>query len=182
MGDSATTRPVTPDDAADVRNNCFSMNTLEEVQDRIAEALEMPAKETGVQLVAEFEGAVIGTASVRRESHPLRAHRAELDDIVVHGDYWRRGFARQLVEECFRFAQSLGIEIVEVSVRGGTPAEHVYRRLGFIEYGRLPRGLLEPWGDQQVFDEVFFYQPVGQPRPQEGTASRHLSEGAAAGD
>ena len=182
MSDSATIRPVTLNDAVDVRNNCFSMNTLEEVQARLTRTLEMFEEGTGVQLVAEFEGAVVGTAYLRRDPNPLRAHRAQLDDSVVHGGYWRRGFARQLVEECFRFARSLGIEIVEVSVRGGTPAEHVYRRLGFIECGRLPRGIVEPWGEQQVFDEVFFYQPVEQPRPQDGTAILHLSESAAAGD
>jgi ribosomal protein S18 acetylase RimI-like enzyme len=136
------------------------MSTLEQVQERIAEAVEMLNEETGVQLVAAFEGAVIGTVAIRRRSHPLLAHRAELEDVVVHGDYWRRGFARQLVDECFLYARSLGIEIVEVSVRGGTSAEDVYRRLGFIEYGRLPRGIIEPWGERLAYDEVFFYQPV----------------------
>jgi len=51
-------------------------------------------------------------------------------------------------------------EILEIGVRGGTPAEEVYRRLGFTEYARLPQGIKEPWGDGNVFDEILFYQPV----------------------
>ena len=49
--------------------------------------------------------------------------------------------------------------------RADTPAEQVYPRLGFVEYGRLPRGIKESWGDQRVFDMVYLYQPLG---PTEG--------------
>ena len=55
---------------------------------------------------------------------------------------------------------SMGIEILEVGCRGGTPAEEVYRRLGFIECGRLPGGIVEPWGERRAYDEVSFYMPV----------------------
>jgi GNAT superfamily N-acetyltransferase len=92
--------------------------------------------------------------------HPLFAHRAELDDVVVHRDYQRQGIARRLVEEARDYARSMGIEMLETSCRGGTPAEQVYPRLGFIEYGRLLRGIKEPWGDHHVFDMVYFYQPL----------------------
>ena len=34
--------------------------------------------------------------------------------------------------------------------------EEVCRRLGFIEWDRMPRRLKEPWGEQKVFDEVYF--------------------------
>jgi hypothetical protein len=54
----------------------------------------------------------------------------------------------------------MGVEILEIRVRGGTPAEEVYRRLGFIEYACLPGGIKEPWGDGNVFDEVLLYLPV----------------------
>lgn len=50
----------------------------------------------------------------------------------------------------------MGSEIVETNARRGEAAEHVYRRLGFREWGRLPGGLHQSWGKVRVFDEVYF--------------------------
>jgi GNAT superfamily N-acetyltransferase len=153
-------RPVRLSDAVDLRDNCFSMNALEEVQSRIRTNLRTLEEGSGLQLVAEVDGRVVGTVALNRHTHPLFAHRAQVDDVVVHGDYQRRGIARRLVAELRNRAQAMGVEILEVSCRAGTAAEQVYPRLGFIEYGRLPRGIKEPWGDYQVFDMVYLYQPL----------------------
>jgi len=157
---AVTVRPVQLSDAADVQDNCFTMNTLEEVQSHIRANLQASEEEKGLQLVAEVDGKAVGTVILTRNSHPLFTHRAELGSLVVHGDYQRRGIARRLVEESRSYAQSMGIEILEISCRAGTPAEQVYPRLGFIEYGRLPQGIKEPWGDHNAFDIVYFYQPL----------------------
>ena len=135
-------------------------SSWEEVRARIEDTLQLFEEGRGVQLVAEVDGRVVGTATLRRHSHPLVAHRAELEDIVVHGSHQRQGIARRLIEESRTYAHPMGIEILEVSCRAGTVAETVYARLGFIEYGRLPRGIIEPWGERDVFDQVYFYQPL----------------------
>jgi hypothetical protein len=36
----------------------------------------------------------------------------------------------------------------------------VYRRLGFVEWGRLPRGIVEPREEPKVYDQVHFYMPI----------------------
>jgi GNAT superfamily N-acetyltransferase len=153
-------RPVETGDVQELQENCFLMNTLEELRDRVDGNLRMHEEGEGMQLVAEVDGAVIGTATLRRNPHPLFAHRAELDSIVVHGDYQRRGIARQMVQASREYARSLGIEILETSCRGGTAAETAYARMGFVEYGRLPGGIVEPWDDRQNYDQVFFYLTV----------------------
>ena len=147
--DMITIRPVEREDAADLLENCFSMSTLEGVQKRIENTIQMLEEGTGVRFVAEVDGVVVGTVMLKRNSHPLYAHRAEVFDIVVCGYYQRRGIAA-----------SMGVEILEIGVRGGTPAEEVYRRLGFIEYARLPEGIKEPGDGGNIFDEIRFYQPV----------------------
>jgi len=156
-------RPVEPTDAEQLRDNCFSMNTLDQIQDLIQQNLAAFEEGKRVQLVAEVEGAVIGTVILARKEHPLEAHRAEVFSLVVHPDYQRRGIARRLVEACKPYASQMGIEVLEVSCRAGTVAETVYRHLDFIEWGRLPRGLIEPWGDHAVYDVVHFYQPLTEP-------------------
>jgi len=154
-------RPVRLSDAFQVRENCFSMNTLGEVESQIQSNLELASQGKVAQLVAEVDGMAVGIVSLIRQSHPLHAHRAEVAGLVVHPDYQRRGIARQLVIACRQQAQSMGIQILEISCRGGEPAEQIYSKLGFHEYGRLPRGIIEPWGEKKVFDEVYFFQPVG---------------------
>jgi len=160
--DSAiTVRPVQPQDAAQLRDNCFSSNTLAQVEERIARNVQAYRERSEVHLVAEVEGVVAGTGGLVRRTHPLEAHRGELVSLVVHPDYQRRGIARRIVAELCDKAAEFGLTILEVGCRGGTPAETVYRRLGFIECGRLPGGLVEPWREGQVYDEISFYMPLG---------------------
>ena len=153
-------RLVRQDDAAQLRENIYSANTLAEVEERVTSKIEAYDRRTRVHLVAEVGGAVVATGGLRCNERSLLAHRAELYDIVVHPQYQRQGIARSLVERLRGYAASMGIEILEAGCRGGTDAEKVYRRLGFIEWGRLPRGLREPWGEHKVYDHVHFYMPI----------------------
>jgi GNAT superfamily N-acetyltransferase len=162
-GENVVIRPVKQTDAEQMRENCFSMNTLEQTQSLIQQNLAAFEEGKCVHLVADIAGEVIGTVILTREEHPLEAHRAELSSLVVHPDYQRRGIARRLVEASKSYARDMGVEILEISCRGGEAAETVYRRLGFIEWGRLPRGLIEPWGNHAVYDMVHFYQPLTEP-------------------
>jgi GNAT superfamily N-acetyltransferase len=154
-------RLARPEDAAQLRENCFSANTLAEVEARIADAMRMYEQGTQALFVAEVDGTVVGTGTLVRNTHPLYAHRGEVVGLVVHPHYQRRGIARRIVEAVRDQAAAWELEILEVGCRGGTPAEQVYRRLGFIECGRLPRGIKEPYGEQRVYDEVSFYMPLG---------------------
>ncbi len=152
-------RRVRMPDAADLREHCFSMNTLEEVKVQTASNMDMQAAGQGFQLVAEVDGAVVGTLTLSCNDHPLNAHRAHLGSIVVSSHHQRRGIARRLIEESRRIAHTMGIEILETSCRADTAAETAYAHVGFVEYGRLPKGIIEPWGDRHVFDQVYFYLP-----------------------
>ncbi len=153
-----TIRLVQETDAAQLRQNCFPLNTLEETQAQIATNLRTFAEGEVVPLVAEVHGEVVGAVTLQRNPHRLRRHRAELGGLVVHSPYQGQGIARRLVDECRQRARAMGIDILELSCRGGEPAEEVYRRLGFREYGRLPRGLVETRGRRPEFDEVYFYE------------------------
>jgi len=153
-------RDATLEDAADLQAHCLPRNSVEQVRDYIRECQDAPDGAEQVYLVAEVQGHAVGQAVLMRSAHGLRAHRAEVAGLVVAQRYWRRGIARRLVEACRARAAALGVTILEVAARGGEPAEEVYRRLGFIEWGRLPGGLVEPWGERRGYDEVRFYMPV----------------------
>ncbi len=153
-------RPVEMKDAAEICENLFTQNTLEQTQARLAENLQKVAQGQMRHIVAEFEGEVVGTAVIIRNPHPLRAHRAEVADLVVKYELWGKGIARKLIEESKKLAIEMGITILEIGCCGGEPAEQVYNRLGFIEYSRLPNGLIEAWGEKKGYDEVYLYQPL----------------------
>jgi GNAT superfamily N-acetyltransferase len=153
-------RPVELKDAAEICENLFSQDTLEKSQARLVENLQKAAQGQILHIVAEFEGEVVGTAVIIRNPHPLRAHRAEVADLVVKYELWGKGIARQLIQESKKLAVEMGITILEIGCRGGEPAEQVYTRLGFIEYSRLPDGLVEPWGEKKGYDDVLLYQPL----------------------
>lgn len=132
-------RLVEQRDAVELRQNCFPMNALEETEALIAANLQGFSQGTVLMLVAEVDGKVVGTVTLQRNPHRLRGHRAEVVSLVVHRPYEGQGIARRLMEECERYARSQDIQILELTCRGGEPAEQVYRRLGFHEFGRLPR-------------------------------------------
>lgn len=151
-------RRVTLEDAVQLQTHCFSAMSVEQVGDALQKTLEATASGHQLQLVAEVDHTIVGTATLIRDPHALRSHRAGLFSLVVHPAYQRHGIARQLVDTLAAHAQSLGIEILETSCRAGTAAEAVYPRLDFTEYGRLPRGLYQTWDESKVFDEVYFYR------------------------
>jgi len=153
-------RVVRPGDATMLQSHCFVRDTVEETAARIDENLRGYADGEAIPLVAEVDGVVVGNAVLQRKSHPLHGHRADLSDMVVCDAHQRRGIARRLIETLRDHAAQIGITIFETSVRGGTPAEEVYRRVGFQEYGRLPGGIVETWGECGVYDEVFFWMRV----------------------
>jgi GNAT superfamily N-acetyltransferase len=169
-----TFRLIAPEDAEQLHANCMPRGTVESIRRWIPEYLRAHEAGEKVPLVAVTDGEVRGTATLVRDPHPLRRHVGDITQVVVDYRYWRRGIARGLFGELTAHATAMGIELLATSCRGGTTAETVYRRLGFVEYGRLPRGLKEASG--RVFDEVFLYQsllPVGGSAAGAGGSRRH---------
>lgn len=155
-------RPVTLADTAQLQATCFSASTLEQVRAAIVNTLAATQAGKELQLVAEVNSKVVGSATLIRDAHPLRSHRAGLLGLVVNPAFQKRGIARQLVDALLVHAQSIGIEILESSCRAGTGAEAVYPKLGFTAYGRLPRGFIRLGANQQCLMKSIFIGYVNE--------------------
>lgn len=61
-----------------------------------------------------------------------------------------------LVKDCLAQGKRLGYKILQFNavVATNTHARHLYRRLGFIELGRIPGGFLLPDGS---YEDIFIY-------------------------
>ena len=93
------------------------------------------------ELIAVVEGAVVGSAGIDRVSDKAKLrHRADFG-ISIDKAYWGLGIGRALTEACIECARAAGYEQLELeAVADNEAALSLYRKMGFVEYGRDPRG------------------------------------------
>ena len=94
-----------------------------------------------IELLAELDGVIVGTAGIgcvgRREK---TRHRAEFG-ISVDKAYWGLGIGRALTEACIECAKKAGYAQLELEVVAeNRSAIGLYESVGFVEYGRNPKG------------------------------------------
>jgi len=153
-------RPVRPNDAKELRENIYSRDTLEQASEIISQSIAGSKEGRIIHLVALVDGHIAGNIKLIKKTHPFYKHRCELGDVVVNPAFQKRGIAHALFDEVKKHAKEHGFRILETGVRGGTPAETVYRKLGFVEYSRLPNGIVESWADGKEYDEVGLYMNI----------------------
>ena len=94
-----------------------------------------------IEIVALVDGVVAGTAVIEAvgAKHKLK-HRAELG-IAILKEYWGLGLGKALMEACIECAKEAGYTQLELNVVAENErAVVLYRKMGFVEYGRNPRG------------------------------------------
>lgn len=104
-----------------------------------------------IELLAELDGVLVGTAGVGcvRDACKTR-HRAEFG-ISVDRAFWGLGVGRALTEACIECARAAGYAQLELeAVAENERALALYRSVGFVEYGRNPRGFRKRAGDWQA--------------------------------
>lgn len=95
-----------------------------------------------IYLCAVVDGHIVGTASVFSIGVNKIKHRAEFG-IAIDKDYWGIGIGRALTTACIDFSNSVGYSQLELEVvSDNTGAILLYRKMGFVEFGRNPRGFL----------------------------------------
>jgi ribosomal protein S18 acetylase RimI-like enzyme len=96
--------------------------------------------DNGRYLVAETAGQIVGHGML--DPLPLAAVRHVVHlTLVVHPGWDGRGVGRALLERLIEWARTApSVEKIELNVRSSnTPAQALYRKLGFTEIGRWQR-------------------------------------------
>ena len=111
----------------------------EEREARLLEEAERCGNQ--VELVAIVDGRIVGSAGVEAVGSRRKvAHRARFG-ISILKEYWGMGIGRVLMESCIDCARRAGYAQLELDVVADNErAMSLYRRAGFEEYGRNPRG------------------------------------------
>jgi ribosomal protein S18 acetylase RimI-like enzyme len=107
-------------------------------------------REAQIVAVAD-DGSVVGHISIQREVHPVTRHVATLG-VAVAEHARGRGIGTALMTEALRWARSIGVDKIVLSVYPhNTGAIALYRKFGFVEEGRLARHSRKSYGDE---DEI----------------------------
>ncbi len=82
---------------------------------------------------------MVGLGYWLRYARPTHRPHADLEKLAVDAAAHGRGIGRALTAALIADARRAGIEVLTLDARGdNSNALHLYRSLGFTEYGRLP--------------------------------------------
>lgn len=92
----------------------------------------------GCALLVAFDGeAPVGTVMVVRAGTDNQPHRGDVAKLLVHPEARGRGAGQALMEAAETRARAMGLSLLVLDTAGAA-AERVYRRMGWIEVGRIP--------------------------------------------
>lgn len=102
-----------------------------------------------IQLVADVDGMIVGNAEVVKLSG-RESHVGKLG-VSVRSGYRRIGIASKLIETLIRQAKKEKLRIILLAVyEDNLPAITLYKKLGFKEIGRTPKGVC--WKGEYIDD------------------------------
>lgn len=135
--------------------------TSEEEQKYIQDSVHAMTKGDSLHLVAEFEGRIVAMCDARRDLSLKKrsAHIAQFG-LTVAQDFRGEGLGEAILSRTIALLPDYisGISVLKLGVFGPNQvAQSLYRKLGFQEYGRLPKGIL--YRDEFV-DHVFMYKSI----------------------
>ena len=132
--------------------------TLEDEGKYVADNLRQMAELEKVVVLMFADDTLVGSAEVTMKDKTEK-HRGLLGVTVKQG-YRDQGLGTELLQLVMAQAkQELpNLEILELRVDANNDrAIHLYRKLGFKEFGRLPRGIKREDG---YVDRIYMWQPV----------------------
>ena len=114
---------------------------------------------TRVVLVAMINGQVAGCVHVAIATQPNAAHRVEIQKLLVHSAYRRRGLATALMAAAEDATQRLGRILIVLDTEAASVAAQLYVRLGYQRVGEIPQFARSSSGE--LHGTVLFYKQLG---------------------
>jgi acetyltransferase len=105
------------------------------------------ASRARVLLVAEQDGAVLGTVQLDLCQRANGRNRAEVMKMLVHSGARRRGIASVLLRALEAEARERRRGLLYLDTEAGSAGEDLYRALGYTRVGELPEYACTPHGE-----------------------------------
>ncbi|GAB3828047.1 GNAT family N-acetyltransferase [Dactylosporangium cerinum] len=113
--------------------------SLPEVADLLGHVAAAARAGDGALRVAYAGDRLVGLGYWLRYARPTHRPHADLEKLAVAADAHGQGVGRALTAALIADARQARIEVLTLDARGdNSNALHLYRSLGFTEYGRLP--------------------------------------------
>jgi len=110
-----------------------------------------------VATVGESDGKLIGVCTIHRKGPHREERHAGILAMMVHPDWRGRGLGGRLLSRALHQCEGK-FEIVQLTVmEKNVRALALYRKLGFVESGRLPRAFKR---DGEYFDDLLMWRPI----------------------
>lgn len=110
-------------------------------------------------LVARLDGRIVGTVQLDPAWAPNQPHRAEIAKLMVHRRARGSGIGQELMRGVEEAARDAGFLLLTLDAKRGGAAERLYRRMGWIHAGTIPRFAMD--GDGRTpHDAVIFYKDL----------------------
>lgn len=148
-------RKIKLGDHIGLKQNTYTDMDIEQIEKNVINNVKI-MKNNGdwIYLVAELNSEVVGTTYVKFNGSPIEKHVAELFSVVVSNNHRKKGICRAMIDGAVKIAKKKNIEMIILSVREGTIADTVYKRIGFRSYGNLKNGIKEKDG---YFNHKLYY-------------------------
>jgi acetyltransferase len=119
------------------------------------------AHSAAIFLVARDAEGIVGAVQLHPAWAPNQPHRAEITKLLVHRRGRRAGLGTWLMLAIEEAGKQAGFGLLTLDAKRGGTAEHLYRRLGWIYAGTIPRFAFDPDGTTP-HDAVIFYKELNQ--------------------
>jgi GNAT superfamily N-acetyltransferase len=117
------------------------------------------AHEKSIVLITRDAEGISGTVQLHPAWAPNQPHRADVAKLLVHRRSRRIGLGVQLMKALEDAARAAGFRLLTLDAKRGAPAEHLYRKLGWVVAGSIPAYALDTDG-RTPHDTVIFFKPL----------------------
>jgi RimJ/RimL family protein N-acetyltransferase len=132
--------------------------TREEEVDWLSGVIARMEKGELIPVVTEVDGKAVASAEIGRGRFRCESHLGSLG-IVVRSGYRDIGIGTELMRVLLEQARLMGLKIVTLSAFSTNgKAIHVYEKVGFVETGRIPKGLYK---NGSYIDKVIMTKEIG---------------------
>jgi GNAT superfamily N-acetyltransferase len=119
----------------------------------------LQASPKAVFLVAREKGRIVGTVQLHPAWAPNQQHRGDIAKLMVHRASRSGGLGASLMGAAEEAARARGLTLLTLDAKRGGAAERLYRRLGWVHAGTIPRYAVDPDG-RALHDTVIFYKEL----------------------
>jgi acetyltransferase len=109
--------------------------------------------------LAEFDGKVVGSVQLAPCLKPNGRHRGEVMKLLVQRGARGQGAASALLAALEGHARASGLNLLVLDTEAGSPAEGIYRHLGWRYGGSIPGYAVTP--DGTPHPTVYLYKTLG---------------------